>query len=58
MDAVPIADPQRRHRERSLLVDEIPSPVRRVGDDPVVAPLVAVGDGHFVARHAVGVYAG
>jgi len=58
MDAVPIADPQRRHRERSLLVDEIPSPVRRVGDDPVVAPLVAVGEGHFVARHAVGVYAG
>lgn len=58
MDAVPIADPQRRHRERSLLVDEIPSPVRKVGDDPVVAPLVAVGDGHFVARHAVGVYAG
>ena len=58
MDAVPIADPQRRHRERSLLVDEIPSPVRRVGDDPVVAPLVAVGDGHFVARHAVGVYVG
>ncbi|WP_415806270.1 dipeptide ABC transporter ATP-binding protein [Bordetella muralis] len=58
MDAVPIADPQRRHRERSLLVDEIPSPVRRVGDDPVVAPLVAVGEGHFVARHTVGVYAG
>ncbi|GAB1578942.1 dipeptide ABC transporter ATP-binding protein [Bordetella petrii] len=57
MDAVPIADPQRRHRKRSLLVDEIPSPVRRVGDDPVVAPLVQVGDGHYVARHAVGVYA-
>ncbi|OZI78322.1 glutathione ABC transporter ATP-binding protein GsiA [Bordetella genomosp. 2] len=57
MDAVPIADPQRRHRKRSLLVDEIPSPVRRVGDEPVVAPLVQVGDGHYVARHAVGVYA-
>ncbi|SIT32567.1 peptide/nickel transport system ATP-binding protein [Achromobacter sp. MFA1 R4] len=56
MAAVPIADPQRRHRERSLLVDEIPSPVRRVGDDPLVEPLVAVGDGHFVARHAIGVY--
>jgi len=56
MAAVPIADPQRRHRERSLLVDEIPSPVRKVGDDPLVQPLVAVGDGHFVARHAVGVY--
>ncbi|WP_312541472.1 dipeptide ABC transporter ATP-binding protein [Achromobacter mucicolens] len=56
MAAVPIADPQRRHRERSLLVDEIPSPVRRVGDEPLVEPLVAVGEGHFVARHAIGVY--
>ncbi len=56
MAAVPIADPQRRHRERSLLVDEIPSPMRKVGDDPLVEPLVAVGDGHFVARHAIGVY--
>ena len=57
MDAVPIADPQRRHRARSLLVDEIPSPVRKVGDEPVVAPLVQVADGHYVARHPVGVYA-
>ncbi|WP_454690017.1 dipeptide ABC transporter ATP-binding protein [Achromobacter aloeverae] len=56
MAAVPIADPQRRHRQRSLLVDEIPSPVRKVGDDPVVAPLVEVGPGHYVARHSVGVY--
>ncbi|MFD4839018.1 dipeptide ABC transporter ATP-binding protein [Achromobacter sp. NPDC058515] len=56
MAAVPIADPQRRHRERSLLVDEIPSPMRKLGDDPLVEPLVAVGEGHFVARHAVGVY--
>ncbi|MBB1595803.1 glutathione ABC transporter ATP-binding protein GsiA [Achromobacter sp. UMC46] len=56
MAAVPIADPQRRHRERSLLVDEIPSPMRKLGDDPLVEPLVAVGDGHFVARHSIGVY--
>ncbi|QIM73644.1 dipeptide ABC transporter ATP-binding protein [Bordetella trematum] len=56
MAAVPIADPSRRHRERSLLVDEIPSPVRKVGDEPVVEPLVEVGPGHFVARHAIGVY--
>ncbi len=56
MAAVPIADPQRRHRQRSLLVDEIPSPVRRVGDEPVVRPLVQVGEGHYVARHTVGVY--
>lgn len=58
MDAVPIADPQRRHRTRSLLVDEIPSAVRKLGDDPFVAPLVPVGDGHYVARHSVGVYTG
>ncbi|NYT37485.1 dipeptide ABC transporter ATP-binding protein [Allopusillimonas soli] len=57
MAAVPIADPSRRHRERSLLVDEIPSPVRKVGDNPVVQPLVQVGEGHFVARHAIGAYA-
>ena len=56
MAAVPIADPQRRHRERSLLVDEIPSPMRKLGDEPLVEPLVAVGEGHFVARHAIGVY--
>jgi len=56
MAAVPIADPSRRHRERALLVDEIPSPVRRVGDEPQVAPLVQAGPGHFVARHSVGVY--
>ncbi|MBO1013640.1 dipeptide ABC transporter ATP-binding protein [Achromobacter sp. SD115] len=56
MAAVPIADPQRRHRERSLLVDEIPSPMRKLGDDPLVEPLVAVGEGHFVARHPIGGY--
>ncbi|WP_447922725.1 dipeptide ABC transporter ATP-binding protein [Achromobacter aegrifaciens] len=56
MAAVPIADPRRRHRERSLLVDEIPSPMRKLGDDPLVEPLVAVGEGHFVARHSIGVY--
>lgn len=56
MAAVPIADPRHRHRAHSLLVDEIPSSVRRVGDEPVVQALVQVGQGHFVARHAVGAY--
>ena len=56
MAAVPIADPQRRHRERSLLVDEIPSPMPTLGDDPLVEPLGAVGEGHFVARHSIGAY--
>jgi len=53
MAAVPVASPQHRRVERTLQVDEIPSPIRPVGDDPVVAPLVEVSQGHFVARHAV-----
>ncbi len=55
MAAVPVADPARRHlRARRLLTDEIPSPIRTLGDEPTVAPLVEVGPGHFVARHRVG----
>ena len=53
MDAVPVADPNCRKRHRPLLSDEIPSPVRALGDEPVLAPLQEVGPGHFVARHAV-----
>jgi glutathione transport system ATP-binding protein len=54
MSAVPVADPSRRHKPRALLEGEIPSPIRAVGDEPVVPPLVQVAPGHFVARHAVG----
>lgn len=54
MSAVPVADPARRHQRREPLNEEIPSPIRAVGDEPVVQPLVPVGPGHFVARHAVG----
>ena len=50
----PIADPARRHMKRTLLSDEIPSPIRKLGDEPVVQPLVQVGKDHFVARHPVG----
>ncbi len=49
MAAVPIADPARRHLKRALLEGEIPSPIRPVGDEPVVPPLQEVGPGHFVA---------
>ncbi|MEJ4043296.1 glutathione ABC transporter ATP-binding protein GsiA [Erwinia sp. SLM-02] len=53
MAAVPVAQPGQRRRERALLVDEIPSPIRALGDEPLVAPLVEVSAGHFVARHAI-----
>ena len=54
MAAVPVADPSRRHKQRALLEGEIPSPIRAVGDEPEVPPLVQVAPGHFVARHAIG----
>ena len=53
MAAVPVADPTRRNRERPLLSEEIPSPVRAVGDEPQLAPLVKVGPDHFVAQHRI-----
>jgi glutathione transport system ATP-binding protein len=54
MAAVPVADPARRRRERALSSDEIPSPIRAIGDEPEAAPLVEVAPGHFVAMHHVG----
>ncbi|MEL4014900.1 glutathione ABC transporter ATP-binding protein GsiA [Dryocola clanedunensis] len=54
MAAVPVADPAHRRPNPVLLSDEIPSNTRSIGDEPLVAPLVAVGPGHFVARHPIG----
>ncbi|MCM2444107.1 dipeptide ABC transporter ATP-binding protein [Rahnella sp. CG8] len=57
MAAVPVADPAHKRKDQALLVDEIPSPIRGLHDDPVVMPLVKVGEGHFVARHTIaGIY--
>jgi glutathione transport system ATP-binding protein len=53
MAAVPVADPARRRRRTELSSGEIPSPVRDVGDEPVVLPLAEVGPGHFVATHRI-----
>lgn len=53
MAAVPVADPNHAYKRQPLLVDEIPSPIRALGDEPVTAPLVQVGPGHFVARHPI-----
>jgi len=49
---VPVADPARR-RKRELTSDEIPSPIRSLDDEPVVAPLREVAPGHFVATHRI-----
>jgi glutathione transport system ATP-binding protein len=54
MAAVPVADPRQRKRDRPLLDGEIPSPMRPLGAEPVVEPLVEIAPGHYVARHPVG----
>jgi glutathione transport system ATP-binding protein len=51
--AVPVADPARRHAKTGLSSEEIPSPVRDVGDEPITAPLAEVAPGHFVATHRI-----
>jgi glutathione transport system ATP-binding protein len=54
MAAVPVADPAQRRRQTELSSDEIPSPIRAVGDEPTVLPMRQVGPDHFVATHRVG----
>jgi glutathione transport system ATP-binding protein len=53
MAAVPVADPTQRRRRTELSSDEIPSPIRAIGDEPAVAPLEEVAPGHFVATHRI-----
>jgi ABC-type oligopeptide transport system ATPase subunit len=50
--AVPIADPARRHIERTFLEGEVPSPFRPVGYRPEFVNLTDVGGGHWVAAEA------
>jgi glutathione transport system ATP-binding protein len=52
--AVPVPDPARRHQRRALRAEEVPSPIRVVGDEPQLAPLREVGPGHYIATHRVG----
>ncbi len=52
--AVPIPDPRRRDHSIELDDSEVPSPLRRLGDTPIVQKLVQVGEDHFVARHRIG----
>ena len=53
MAAVPVADPTLRQPGKKLMTDEIPSPIRLVGDEPKVEPLKQVAPGHFVAMHSI-----
>ncbi|WDZ97766.1 dipeptide ABC transporter ATP-binding protein [Herbaspirillum sp. WKF16] len=53
MAAVPVADPTLRQPGKKLMTDEIPSPIRLVGDEPKVEPLHEVAPGHFVATHRI-----
>ncbi|AFN36415.1 dipeptide ABC transporter ATP-binding protein [Taylorella equigenitalis] len=56
IEAVPIANPERRHLDRKLLTGEIPSPIRKIGDEPIVEPLIQIAENHYVAKHSIGVY--
>jgi glutathione transport system ATP-binding protein len=53
LSAVPVADPSRRRPKTELSSDEVPSPIRAIGDEPVVAPLREIEPGHFVATHRI-----
>ncbi|MDQ2079776.1 dipeptide ABC transporter ATP-binding protein [Xanthobacteraceae bacterium Astr-EGSB] len=54
--AVPVADPTRRRGRHELTAEDLPSPIRAIGDEPLTAPLVPVSPGHFVARHPIGAF--
>src|SRR5450830_1072458 len=57
MAAVPVADPELRHLKKALQNDDasslMPSPIRAIGDEPLVEPLQQVGPDHYVARHRI-----
>ncbi|PKR49649.1 ABC transporter ATP-binding protein [Thalassospira marina] len=48
LSAVPVADPA-HIRERTVLEGEIPSPIRRVGDEPAILTHREIAPGHIVA---------
>ncbi|HCW20610.1 MAG TPA: ABC transporter ATP-binding protein, partial [Achromobacter sp.] len=52
LSAVPIPDPARRHQRAVRAARDIPSPIRKVGDNPQVPQLVQVAAGHFVQQAA------
>jgi glutathione transport system ATP-binding protein len=52
LSAVPVADPRRGRERKAVPAGEIPSPVRRVGDEPALFARQEIAPGHFVARPA------
>ena len=54
LSAVPIADPQERNLLKLLNLSDLPSPVRKVGDDPVIEPLVDSCCAHLRRRALTG----
>ncbi len=54
IDAVPVPDPARRRERFARLEREIPSVMRKVGDEPSRLPLHDIGGGHLVAADAIG----
>ncbi len=50
LSAVPVADPRLRRKERKLMVDEIPSPVKPMDYSPELVAFDEVSPGHMVAR--------
>ncbi|WP_457913531.1 dipeptide ABC transporter ATP-binding protein [Candidatus Gillettellia adelgis] len=53
MAAVLIADPNHTYQYQRLWVNDMPSSIRALGDEPITAPLVEIDPGHFVARHPI-----
>jgi peptide/nickel transport system ATP-binding protein len=53
IEAVPVPDPSRRRARCTRLDQEIPSAMRRVGDEPATVHLRDVGNGHLVSELAL-----
>ena len=49
LTAVPVADPRRARRHRSVLAEEPPSPIRSVDWVPPQIEMVEISSGHFIA---------
>ncbi|WP_120498199.1 ABC transporter ATP-binding protein [Kiloniella sp. EL199] len=48
LDAVPIADPTIKRKDRKLPTGEVPSPIQKLDYTPIIPELHHIGNGHFV----------